>query len=110
MTPDVHAAIIERDRVCFVFEYVDRTHRCADRYGEHGPSDRQRLTVEHVKVSLRSGKRAPSRVETGVALCARANDEVPSRAIRGLMRARLTKLYPAFWAEARGDGHVEEGP
>jgi hypothetical protein len=104
MTTSVHDAIINRDRACFIFEYVDRMHVCYDEWGnQHGPSDLLRLTVEHVKTHLRSSKRAPSRIETGVAMCGRGNVAVPGKVLRAKIRDRLRSLYPAFWEAAHGD-------
>lgn len=99
MSPEVRLAILNRDRVCFVFEYVDRSHVCHNEWGdEHAPSDVLQLTVEHVKVHLRAGKRAQSRtIENGLALCHGANVGVPSKVLRAKMRDRLARLYPSAW-------------
>jgi hypothetical protein len=104
MTTSVHDAIINRDRVCFIYEHFDRTHVCQDAFSNvHLPTDLLRLTVEHIKINLRSSKRGESLIETGVAMCHRGNTAVPGKTMRAAIRARLRLLYPAFWEAAHGD-------
>lgn len=99
MTPEVRAAIINRDRMCFIYAFVDHAHICRDVWGDpHMPDDLLRLTVEHVKKELAMGVRAKSRIEFGLALCHKGNVDVPSAKVREKMRERLAGLYPEVWA------------
>lgn len=58
MTPELRLALFERDKQC-IAPLVDR---------DCGPCS-GRLTVEHVKAQLRTGRRAPSRLASMVSLC-----------------------------------------
>lgn len=94
VTTEVRAAVMRRDRRCFVTR-VDPDHVCRDEWGYPHPSDDlSRLTLDHVKDAPRMGKRAPSDVRHLVLMCHSANVGVPSKAIREAERAYLRELYP----------------
>lgn len=89
VTPELRSAVLDRDRQC-VLATLDRGHQCRDAWGTpHAPTDRDRLTMEHVKSELRFGRRAPSDMAHLVALCAAANIGVPSKVQRAAFREYL---------------------
>ena len=92
VTPELRDLILDRDGWC-VLAKIDDTHQCRDTWGvPHHPADRSKLTLEHVKDSLRMGLRAPSDARHLVALCAGANTGVPSKAEREAFRAYLARV------------------
>lgn len=98
VTAAVHAQVLARDGVCFLYR-LDARHICRDRWGRsHGPGDRIRLTVDHVKDDPAMGKRAPSDLAHLVAMCWAGNVGGPSKAIRQAEREYLASLYPAVSA------------
>lgn len=87
--PDVHAAVIVRDKAC-VLSFLERGHECRDIFGDrHRPDAIERLTLEHVKDELRMGVRAPSDVKHLVLLCGYTNNQPPSKVQRAAMREYL---------------------
>lgn len=97
--PEIHAAVLDRDKVCFMYR-LDSTHQCRDRFGNpHRPDDRRLLTVDGVKRHPRLGVRADHRyVWFLVAMCGYENNRPPSADTRRLERSYLTKHYPEHWA------------
>ena len=96
VTTDVRAAVMVRDRRCFVTR-LDPDHVCRDQWGNPHESDRlAALTLDHVHdhAGGSKGKRAPSDVRHLVLMCYGANVGVPSRAVREAERAYLRDLYP----------------
>lgn len=92
VTPELHAAVLTRDRQC-VLAKMDPAHVCRDIFGNvHRSDDLGRLTLEHVKTELRMGRRAPSDLEHLIALCGFANNAVPSKAQRQAFRAYLLQV------------------
>jgi hypothetical protein len=85
MTPEAHAAILARDKVCFLYR-MDLRHVCRDRWGSiHEPDDRRQLTVDHVKDAPMMGKRG----KRGIAMCGWGNFMGPSRLVRWAEREWL---------------------
>ncbi len=72
--PEVHAAVMRRDKVC-ILALLDKTHGvCRDRWGEpHNPTDMGKLTLEHVRDE--PGGRRRSDEGHMVAMCGWANDQ-----------------------------------
>lgn len=96
VTPDLHEAVLRRDRVCFLHR-LDANHVCRDRWGTaHRHDDAYRLTVDHVHLIAGGvkGKRAPSDLAHLVAMCWAGNVGAPSREVRQAERAYLRGLYP----------------
>jgi 5-methylcytosine-specific restriction endonuclease McrA len=91
VTPELRAAVIARDGVCFLSR-LNRLHVCRDKWGNEQRPD-ENLTVDHVKDEAGMGKRAPSDLRHLVAMCYGANVGVPSREVRILERAYLARLY-----------------
>lgn len=92
VTPELHAAILRRDREC-VLAKIEPEHLCRDSWGHpHAAGDLARLTVEHVKDQPRMGKRAPSDLAHCLALCAAANVAAPSKSQRAAFRAYLAAV------------------
>lgn len=98
-TPEVHDAVIVRDKVCFMYR-IDSSHQCRTIFGApHAPDHPRLLTVDGVKANLRMGRRSDhSRVEFLVAMCAYENNRPPTRETRQLERSYLTALYPEVWS------------
>lgn len=89
VTLELRAFILRRDQRCFLAK-IEPDHICFDIWGhEHRSDDLDRLSLEHVKDEGMMGKRAPSDPQHLIALCHRANFEVPSRVHRTAMRAYL---------------------
>lgn len=94
VTADTRALVLARDGGC-VLAQADPGHQCRDAWGTpHDYRDLRRLTLEHVKDSLRMGVRAPSDPSHLVALCAGANIGVPSKAQRAILREWL-RTHPS---------------
>jgi hypothetical protein len=86
--------VLNRDGGCVMARF-DLTHECRTRFGlAHEPSTLDLLTVEHVKDALRMGRRAPSDRRHMVALCGLANDRVPSKEARAILRLYLAEVEP----------------
>jgi len=84
--------IFTRDGGCVMARF-DTQHVCRTVYGEaHAPGDLRLLTIEHVKDDLRMGRRAPSDRRHMVALCGMANDQVPSKEARAILRLYLSEV------------------
>lgn len=91
VTPELHAAVLTRDRECVLWKR-DPSHACRDQWGNpHRPDDLARLSLEHVKDEPRMGKRGPSDLRHLVAMCHAANIAVPSKAAREWMRDYLAR-------------------
>lgn len=89
---DLRRRVLDRDRVCFMYR-LDPSHRCFDQWGrQHEPDDRSRLTLDHVKVKPRLGRKADDVADQLVAMCFRENDRPPSKATRIAERAYLDAL------------------
>lgn len=89
VTAALRQAVLDRDRMCTAFR-IDPDHLCYDQWGEpHSPFATDYLSLEHVKMELRLGKRAPSDLRHLVALCYSANVAVPSKAMRVAFREYL---------------------
>lgn len=92
VTPDVHSAVLIRDRQC-VLATLEPGHECRDSWGyPHHPGDLAKLTLEHVKDELRMGRRGPSDEKHLVALCAAANLRPPTKEQRAAFREYLAKV------------------
>lgn len=92
VSPELRAAILERDGWC-VLAKIDPEHQCRDIWGyPHHPADKSKLTIEHLKDSLRMGLRAPSDRAHLIALCGAANVGVPSKRDREAFRAYLARV------------------
>lgn len=92
VTSELHAAVLVRDRACFLSK-MDAGHSCRDQWGNpHAPTDLAMLTLDHVKDAPRMGKRAPSDLAHLVAMCWAGNVGVPSKAVREAERAYLARV------------------
>lgn len=92
VTAVVRWSVMRRDGGC-VLALLDPEHRCRDKWGNpHAPTATRSLTVEHVKDSLRMGKRAPSDLDHLVAMCHAGNVGVPSKRNRAKVRDYLATV------------------
>ena len=93
VTPELHAAVMERDRRCILFD-LDSDHVWRDRWGQpHMPGAVHLLTLEHVHEGYGlMGKRAPNTMRTMVAVCWAGNVGVPSKEQRAGLRAYLAEV------------------
>jgi hypothetical protein len=92
VTPELRLFVLERDGAC-VAAKLERGHSCRDMWGvPHSPTDRRKLSLEHVKDQLRMGKRAPSDPSHLVTLCYGANVGVPSKELRAALRSYLRTI------------------
>lgn len=74
VTPEMHAYILDRDRIC-IAKRVDMTHQCRTRFGVQHPSDDRRcLTLDHVHHAATTGVRAKSDKWHLIAACGDANN------------------------------------
>jgi hypothetical protein len=90
VSPELHAAVLRRDRMCVMARMAPEGHKCKTVWGrEHAPDDLALLTIEHVHDTAMMGKRAPSDLAHCIALCGAANFAVPSKAMRDWFRAYL---------------------
>lgn len=97
VSPELHDAVLERDKLCFVRRLYGPAHICRDRWGDsHPPTDLRKLTLDHVHLVAGGmrGKRAPDDLQHLVAMCAQVNVSGPSREIRDAERTYLANLYP----------------
>lgn len=95
VTRELHAKVLRRDGRCFVAGISD-THVCRDKWGEpHDSRDLSKMTVDHVHMHAGGtrGQRAPDDEMHLVTMCAKANIDGPSRAIREAEREYLRSLY-----------------
>ena len=82
-------AVMDRDGGCVLYR-LEPGHVCRTVFGTEHPYDAiPLLTVEHVKETLRMGKRAPDSMAFMVALCGAANNRPPTKTQRELMRTYL---------------------
>lgn len=89
VTVEVRAAVMVRDRHCFLWR-MDAGHSCRDQWGNpHRPDDFGRLTVDHVHdhAGGTKGKRAPSDAQHLVLMCYAGNVGAPSRDVRQSCRS-----------------------
>ncbi len=93
VTPELHAAVLVRDRECCLAK-IEPGHLCRDQWGTpHASTDLAKLTLEHVHDGYgQMGKRAPSDRRHLLALCASANIGVPSKSQRQAFRAYLEAI------------------
>lgn len=90
--------VLDRDKVCFMYK-LDRSHICRTRFGVmHGPGDRVRLTLDHVKMRIALSIRKVHKPWTLVAMCGYENNRPPTQETREAERAYLAKLYPEHWS------------
>ena len=70
VTPELHAAVLVRDRRC-IRAKMEPGHGCRDRWGNpHAPDALEYLTLDHIQDGYgRMGKRAPSDLAHLVSLC-----------------------------------------
>lgn len=100
VTPGVHRQVLDRDKMCFLYRVDPVGHECRDAFGwPHGPYERGKLTVDHVKKGLMMGRRAPSTPAFLVAMCHQGNTNVPSKTVRMLEREYLANRYPEDWKQ-----------
>lgn len=96
VTPELHAYILDRDKVCIASRY-DPEHVCRTVWGRrHDPDDRRYLTADHVKENAQmGGPRAPSDKYHLVAACGDANSQTGWCAThRAEEREHLRKVEP----------------
>lgn len=94
VTPELHAYILDRDRICIAARY-DPEHRCMTRFRHpHAPDDRRYLTLDHVHHAATTGKRAASDKYHLVAACGWANNEGWCSANRDKERQYLAEKEP----------------
>lgn len=94
VTPELHAYILDRDRMCIGARY-DETHQCMTRFREpHAPDDRRKLSLDHVHDAAMTGQRAKSDKYHLVAACGWANNEGWCSANRDLERQYLAEKEP----------------
>ena len=75
VSPELHAYVLDRDKVCIAARY-DPTHQCMTRFRQpHAPDDRKKLTLDHVHHAATTSKRAKSNKWHLVAACGWANNE-----------------------------------
>lgn len=92
VTPELHALVLLRDRMCFLFR-MDSDHICRDKWGNpHSPYELGAMTVDHVKDAPRMGLRAPSDAAHLVAMCHAGNVGAPSREVRQAEREYLAAI------------------
>jgi hypothetical protein len=74
--PELAHYIFRRDRICIARRKEGSAHICRTRFGDvHEPDDWDYLTLEHVKLELRAGKRAEPTKRTLTLACGWANNE-----------------------------------
>jgi len=94
VTPEMHAYILLRDRMCFA-AMKDPAHQCRDRWGnQHAADDLARLTLDHVHRAARAGKRAESVKGCLIAMCGDANNNGWASAHRQDERDYLAEKEP----------------
>jgi len=95
--PELHAEVLDRDRMCFL-KRLDPNHQCRDRFGNpHRSDDRRRLTLDHVKRHLALGIAKRHKPWWLVAMCGYENNRPPSKKTREAERTYLAMLYPEHW-------------
>jgi len=94
VTPELHAYILDRDKVCFAAK-IDLSHQCRTRFGApHRSDDRKKLTLDHVHDHATAGKRAASDKDHLIAVCGFANNEGWCSSHRMEEREYLAEVEP----------------